>query len=190
LEQIAQVDIQKREQARKEDAQRSIDARNIDFAERLLSARSWKDLAPFVRSWLDSSPESSAAWYYQGLLLKHSKATERRAIAAFESAVKFDSRNANAWYELCELEFKLGYRAESAYCGRDMQGTGLYGEFRDNVYQDKLFSHGRDIIPPRPLWMRKNEGGSTMITNDEATRRSWDVPVESLPPSRRIFGTE
>jgi tetratricopeptide (TPR) repeat protein len=190
LEQVAKADIQKREQAQIVDAQRAIDDQNIEFAERLLSTRSWKDLAPFVRTWLDTSPESGAAWYYQGLLLKRSRGNGRQAINAFESAVKFDSRNANAWFELCELLIKSGYRRESAHCGRDMQGTGLYGEFRENVYQDTLFSHGREIIPPRPLWMGKDERDATLITNDEATRRGWNVSPDPVPPSRTILKSQ
>ena len=190
LEQVAKVDIQKREQAQKIDAQRASDVQNIEFAERLLSTRSWKDLAPFVRTWLDRSPESSPAWYYHGLLLKQSRGNGSRAISAFESAVKFDPRNANAWFELCELLIKLGFRRESAHCGSDMQGTGLYGEFREHVYQDTLFSHGREIIPPRPMYMGKDERGATRITNDEATRQGWNVSAEPVPPGRTILKSQ
>lgn len=157
-----------------------------DRASALVDAKNWAELSELVADWLKRYPDSSDGWYFEGLLRQARKKPTVQVVAALEKAVSLDPQNTAAWLELCTKLYKTGHRRESAYCGRDLQGTGLVRQYREEVYQDRLFVHDRPALLSDRLWSVRESGGSTLITNDPGTLSTRGLPSTQVLPERAI----
>jgi len=167
------------------EASRSLDAANEPYraaAEELLAARKLRELSVLVGDWLRAVPESSAGWYYRGLLMKTARAGTATSWEAFERSVALDPSNGTAWLELAKSLWAAGYKAESVACAWAMQGMPELAELRKALPETHVLLHGRASSGPQNLWWTREPDGRKLITNDRQVLESRGLPVDRIPP--------
>jgi predicted Zn-dependent protease len=179
----------KRDEQRKEaqetaERRRRAEASRIGAAQDLLERRQWPELGSYVRNWLAVLPDSGPGWYYSGVYERQVRRNPRAAQLAFEKSLSYDPDNEDALYGLCLTLGDLKYRAESAFCARDLRGTDKYDALVKERFDNRLFSNKRSAFLPPALWVGRERDGSTVITNSEAVLESRGLPKLSLPPER------
>lgn len=167
----------------------------INKARILVADKKWNDLAALTDAWLKVVPESGAGWYYKGRALSHKIKNKTKISRTFEDSLSFFLHNTSlgslsqedqdevddAWLNLCVALYDEGYDFESANCYRRIKSQIRKEAYLKRTSQKVLIVGNNEPILKTNLWIGRDDNGTKLFTNDQATASNHPESLE-VPP--------